>query len=86
MSASTVSYNPTHNMPSHQEDESSYLFNYAKSMYEHTRKQMEAADKSARRRSANAEGTNNHATLNSPLPHLRTAVHHQILSMTKSLK
>lgn len=63
MSASTVSYNPTHNMPSHQEDESSYLFNYAKSMYEHTRKQMEAADKSARRRSANAEGTNNHATL-----------------------
>ncbi|KAG4030046.1 hypothetical protein MFRU_013g00700 [Monilinia fructicola] len=63
MSASTATYQFSHNMPSHQQDDASYLFSYAKSMYEHTRKQMEAADKSARRRSANEDNTNAHATL-----------------------
>ncbi|KAB8292254.1 hypothetical protein EYC80_007996 [Monilinia laxa] len=62
MSASTATYQFSH-MPSHEQDDSSYLFSYAKSMYEHTRKQMEAADKSARRRSANADNTNAHASL-----------------------
>ncbi|KAF7876991.1 uncharacterized protein EAF02_008211 [Botrytis sinoallii] len=66
MSSSTASY-PSNGYMSHEEHESSpdafSLFDYARSMHEHTRKQMEAADKSARRRSANSMGSNTHATL-----------------------
>lgn len=65
MSASTVSYPYNHDMPSHEDNsqDMSSLFNYAKMMHEHTRKQMEAVDKAARRKGANADGTNAHATL-----------------------
>merc|ERR1712093_828990 len=36
---------------------------YTREMHQHTKKQMEAASRSARRRSANAEGTNAHGRL-----------------------
>ncbi|PBP27558.1 hypothetical protein BUE80_DR001418 [Diplocarpon rosae] len=36
------------------------LSRYTREMHMHTKKQMEAASRSARRRSANAEGTNAH--------------------------
>ncbi|TGO51496.1 hypothetical protein BCON_0160g00210 [Botryotinia convoluta] len=66
MSSSTASY-PSNGYMSHEEHESSpdafSLFDYARSMHEHTRKQMEVADKSARRRSANSIGSNPRATL-----------------------
>ncbi|KAF7854775.1 hypothetical protein EAF04_010343 [Stromatinia cepivora] len=64
MSASTASY-PSPSISSHENQDITSLFAYAKLMHEHTRKQMEAANKSARRRSANANGTNAHATLRS---------------------
>ncbi|APA13543.1 hypothetical protein sscle_11g083130 [Sclerotinia sclerotiorum 1980 UF-70] len=64
MSTTTVSY-PSPSLSSHETQDIDSLFTYAKLMHEHTRKQMEAADRSARRRSANADGTNAHATLRS---------------------
>ncbi|KAK2623674.1 hypothetical protein QTJ16_006855 [Diplocarpon rosae] len=39
------------------------LSRYTREMHMHTKKQMEAASRSARRRSANADGTNPHARL-----------------------
>ncbi|KAF7945354.1 hypothetical protein EAE96_010129 [Botrytis aclada] len=66
MSSSTASF-PSNGYMSHEEHENSQdtfsLFDYARSMHEHTKKQLEAADKSARRRSANSMGSNSHATL-----------------------
>ncbi|KAJ8061623.1 hypothetical protein OCU04_009430 [Sclerotinia nivalis] len=64
MSASTASY-PSPSLSSHENQDITSLFTYAKLMHEHTRKQMEAADKSARRRSANSDSTNAHASLRS---------------------
>ncbi|KAH8762263.1 hypothetical protein BGZ57DRAFT_904191 [Hyaloscypha finlandica] len=37
---------------------------YARTMHQHTKKQMEAASRSARRRTANETGTNVHGRLN----------------------
>ncbi|OWO99969.1 hypothetical protein B2J93_1454 [Marssonina coronariae] len=39
------------------------LSRYTREMHMHTKRQMEAASRSARRRSANAEGTNAHGRL-----------------------
>ncbi|PQE24156.1 hypothetical protein CJF31_00002373 [Rutstroemia sp. NJR-2017a BVV2] len=68
MSSTTTSTYTISNMPTSNHfdmEPSNYLFQYSKSMHEHTKKQMEAASSSARRRSANANGTNAHATLRS---------------------
>ncbi|EDN91955.1 predicted protein [Sclerotinia sclerotiorum 1980 UF-70] len=48
MSTTTVSY-PSPSLSSHETQDIDSLFTYAKLMHEHTRKQMEAADRSARR-------------------------------------
>ncbi|KAI9651082.1 hypothetical protein NHQ30_001119 [Ciborinia camelliae] len=61
MTSSTVTHPTSHNMPSHPQENSAYLFSYSKSMYEYTREQMKAADQSARKRSANSKGRNAHA-------------------------
>ncbi|KAG4428025.1 hypothetical protein IFR05_016491 [Cadophora sp. M221] len=44
-------------------DPSLSLSTYTREMHQHTKKQMEAASRSARRRSANADGTNAHGRL-----------------------
>merc|ERR1712058_14325 len=51
--------------PSQEYDiESSFTLSaYTREMHQHTKKQMEAASRSARRRSANADGTNAHGRL-----------------------
>merc|ERR1712144_88778 len=65
--SSTYSQPQSHfsSSPSQEYDiESSFTLSaYTREMHQHTKKQMEAASRSARRRSANADGTNAHGRL-----------------------
>ncbi|KAE9364569.1 hypothetical protein N431DRAFT_431423 [Stipitochalara longipes BDJ] len=63
MSSSTYLQNPQLSTPEYDMDGQFSLSAYSRTMHQHTKKQMEAASRSARRRTANESGTNVHGRL-----------------------